>query len=119
METQPQLILLQKTMVTVEGLALQLDPKANMWELSRPVLAGWMEDHLGPKAKLADFAETAERVARNAPKIVDTLANLEELVERAEQAAVREASRRPQASNWPIAIGLLGGAAILGLILVF
>ncbi len=54
MQTQPHLLLLQKTMVMVEGVATALDPDLNMWETSGPLVAGWLRDELGPEAILAD-----------------------------------------------------------------
>src|SRR5690606_7294604 len=54
MQTQPHLLLLQKTMVMVEGLATQLDPEINMWDVSAPFVKGWIRDELGPEAALAD-----------------------------------------------------------------
>ncbi len=54
MQTQPHLLLLQKTMVMVEGLATQLDPGINMWDVSGPFVQRWIRDELGPEAALAD-----------------------------------------------------------------
>ncbi len=54
MQTQPHLLLLQKTMVMVEGVATQLDPGINMWETSGPYVKEWMRTELGPEAALAD-----------------------------------------------------------------
>jgi ubiquinone biosynthesis protein len=54
METQPHLLLLQKTMVMVEGLATQLNPAINMWDVSGPFVKAWMRDELGPEAAIAD-----------------------------------------------------------------
>ena len=54
MQTQPQLIMLQRSMVMSEGLALHLDPTANMFEISRPVLEGWARENLSPEIMLAD-----------------------------------------------------------------
>ena len=54
MQTQPHLLLLQKTMVMVEGLATQLDPDINMWEVSGPFVRDWLRDELGPEAAIAD-----------------------------------------------------------------
>ena len=54
MQTQPHLLLLQKTMVMVEGLATQLDPEINMWEVSGPYVRDWLRDELGPEAAIAD-----------------------------------------------------------------
>jgi len=54
MQTQPHLLLLQKTMVMVEGVATQLDPSINMWDVSGPFVKSWIRDELGPEAVLAD-----------------------------------------------------------------
>jgi len=54
METQPHLLLLQKTMVMVEGIATQLDPNINMWDVASPYVQSWIRDELGPEAMLAE-----------------------------------------------------------------
>ena len=48
MRTRPELLLLQKTMVVVEGVARSLDPKLDMWTTAEPVVREWIERHLGP-----------------------------------------------------------------------
>lgn len=75
METQPHLLLLQKTMVMVEGVANALDPDINMWETSGPYVSAWLRDELGPEAKLADALVENWR----------TLARLPDLVRRIEE----------------------------------
>ncbi|MEO0062091.1 MAG: putative protein kinase UbiB [Pseudomonadota bacterium] len=65
MATQPHLLLLQKTMVMVEGIATQLDPQINMWDVSAPYVRGWIREELGPEAALADkIREGAETLLR-------------------------------------------------------
>jgi len=54
MQVQPHLLLLQKTMVMVEGLATTLDPQINMWDVASPFVKEWIRDELGPEAALAD-----------------------------------------------------------------
>ncbi len=54
MQTQPHLLLLQKTMVMVEGVATALDPDINLWETSGPYVKEWLRTELGPEAKAAD-----------------------------------------------------------------
>jgi len=54
MPTQPHLLLLQKTMVMVEGVAQSLDPDINMWETSTPFVREWLRAELGPEAAIAD-----------------------------------------------------------------
>ena len=56
METQPQLLLLQKTMLLAEGVGRSLAPDSNMWSLSQPLVEEWMIENRGPEARLADFA---------------------------------------------------------------
>ena len=47
METQPQLLLLQKTMMVTEGVGRMLNPNLNMWELARPLIEQWANEHFG------------------------------------------------------------------------
>ncbi len=54
MQTQPHLLLLQKTMVMVEGIATQLNPEINMWDTAAPYVRSWIRDELGPEAAVAD-----------------------------------------------------------------
>ncbi len=73
MQTQPHLLLLQKTMVMVEGIATQLDPQINMWDVSAPYVRAWIRDELGPEAALADkLRETAQTLLR-LPALVQRL----------------------------------------------
>jgi len=70
METQPQLLLLQKTMLVAEGVGRKIYPEANMWFLAQPLIEGWMEDNMGPEAQIAEaVAEVAEGL-RRLPKVV-------------------------------------------------
>jgi ubiquinone biosynthesis protein len=66
METQPQLLLLQKSMLVAEGVGRKLDPSVNIWELIRPLIETWMAEHRGPQARLrqaaADAAAALERL---------------------------------------------------------
>jgi ubiquinone biosynthesis protein len=54
MVTQPHLLLLQKTMVMVEGVATSLDPDINLWEAAEPFVRDWIRGELGPEAMIAD-----------------------------------------------------------------
>ena len=64
MRTRPELLLLQKTMVVVEGVGRSLDPKLDIWTAAEPVVREWMERHLGPVGKLEDAAQGAGEVGR-------------------------------------------------------
>tara|TARA_B100000963_G_scaffold228744_1_gene199477 strand:+ start:12482 stop:14038 length:1557 start_codon:yes stop_codon:yes gene_type:complete len=69
MATQPQLLLLQKTMVVVEGVARTLDEDANIWEISKPVLEGWLRQEVGPEAKFKQAIQTTTKVIDRLPEI--------------------------------------------------
>jgi ubiquinone biosynthesis protein len=74
MQTRPELLLLQKTMVVVEGVGRSLDPDVNMWTVSEPVVKEWMEEALGPGAQVQAAAEGAASVGRfmgEIPKLLD------------------------------------------------
>jgi len=64
MRTRPELLLLQKTMVVVEGVARTLDPKLDMWTVAEPVVREWIERHLGAAGKLEDAADSAVELGR-------------------------------------------------------
>jgi ubiquinone biosynthesis protein len=64
MRTRPELLLLQKTMVVVEGVGRALDPKLDIWTAAEPVVREWMERHLGPVGRIADAAQGAGDVGR-------------------------------------------------------
>ncbi|HEY6704893.1 MAG TPA: 2-polyprenylphenol 6-hydroxylase, partial [Xanthobacteraceae bacterium] len=64
MRTRPELLLLQKTMVVVEGVARALDPKLDMWTVAEPVVREWIARHLGPAGRLEGAAEGAIEVGR-------------------------------------------------------
>ena len=77
MALQPQLVLLQKTMVVVEGVARSLDPDFDMWEASRPVAERWMMQQIGPEARLRDAAEGLNALGHLARNLPDLLRNAE------------------------------------------
>ncbi len=76
MQTQIQLLLLQKTMVVVEGVARKLDPEANIWELSKPVLENWLKE-------LKDPIKKADEVVNNATEVLKRLPDFPIIMDRA------------------------------------
>jgi ubiquinone biosynthesis protein len=58
MQTRPELLLLQKTMVVVEGVSRALDPEFNMWKAAEPVVGGWIRENLGPVGIAADARDS-------------------------------------------------------------
>jgi ubiquinone biosynthesis protein len=69
METRTELILLQRTMVVVEGVARSLDPHINIWEVAQPIVERYIKETIGPKAVLRDLFKTARVLARFGPKL--------------------------------------------------
>ena len=69
MQTRTELILLQRTMVVVEGVARSLDPQVNIWQVARPIVEGYIRDSIGPKAALRDLGRTARVLARFGPRL--------------------------------------------------
>ena len=89
MQAQPQLVLLQKTMVVVEGVARSLDPDFDIWEASRPVAERWVSDNLGPEARLARAAEGFTALGKLAQDLPQLVKNAEELSQMVAEGGVR------------------------------
>ena len=69
MQTQIQLLLLQKTMVVVEGVARKLDPDTNIWNVSKPILENWIKDVKDPLKKTNEFVNEASEVLKRLPDL--------------------------------------------------
>jgi ubiquinone biosynthesis protein len=69
METRTELILLQRTMVVVEGVARGLDPAINIWQVARPVVEDYVKKNVGPAALLRDMTQAARIIARFGPRL--------------------------------------------------
>ena len=70
MPTQPHLLLLQKTMVMVEGVASTLDPEINMWEVAGPFVSEWLRDELGPEAIAANAIQRGLKLLGDLPELL-------------------------------------------------
>jgi ubiquinone biosynthesis protein len=71
MQTQPQLLLLQKTMVVVEGVARTLNPNLNMWVTAEPVVRSWIERKLGPAGRLEEATGSLTRLFTGLPAVLE------------------------------------------------
>ena len=69
MQTQIQLLLLQKTMVVVEGVARKLDPDTNIWNISRPILENWLKEVKNPINKASKIVNEASEVLKRFPDL--------------------------------------------------
>ncbi len=123
MATRPELILLQKTMVVVEGVARTLDPAFNMWKTSEPVVSDWIAGNLGPRGMLTDARDAGKALvalARQAPDIaarterlsreIDLMAEhglrFDEATARAIGKAEARHTRSGRVALWVIALAL-------------
>lgn len=70
MQTQPHLLLLQKTMVMVEGVATRLDPDINLWDAAAPFVREWIRTELGPEAAIADRLVEDFRTLSRLPQLI-------------------------------------------------
>jgi ubiquinone biosynthesis protein len=82
METRPELVMLQKTMVVVEGVGRTLDPKLDMWRTSEPVVRDWIERNLGPIGRI-------EEAGRGIATLANVLSDLPEIAQRAERVLAK------------------------------
>lgn len=127
MEIQPQLLLLHKTLLNIEGLGRDLYPELDLWKTAHPVLRQWMDEQVGPRAVLDDLRE-------NLPQLRDALRELPAAIKHlADQAAVgklqvrahtpelkllREQLAQQQRQRFLLAIGLtatISGTLLLAL----
>lgn len=112
METQPQLLLLQKTMLLAEGMGRQLAPNANMWQLAQPLIEDWMNEYRGPEAQVAELAADAIRAVQRLPHAVGE-------IERAARALadgklrIDLAGDRAGAPQWPLWLAIAAIAILL------
>jgi ubiquinone biosynthesis protein len=85
METQPQLLLLQKTMVLVEGIGRRLDPSVNIWSLARPLVEHWVRENRGPEARLKQQIDALVEALSGVPRL---LRGLDRMIDRWSQEGV-------------------------------
>ncbi|MCU0854637.1 MAG: 2-polyprenylphenol 6-hydroxylase [Rhodobacteraceae bacterium] len=105
METRTELILLQRTMVVVEGVSRSLYPNINIWQVASPVVEDYIRRNIGPRALLNDLVRTAQVLGRFGPKLPEIVEAL--LVQRGQQP-------EPQDRRTPLSplFWALGGSAI-------
>ncbi|KPF53002.1 2-polyprenylphenol 6-hydroxylase [Rhizobium sp. AAP116] len=92
MQTRPELVMLQKTMVVVEGVSRILNPRFNMWKAAEPVVSNWIRDNLGPKriaTDLKDGAKAALRLAEALPEIASKTEKLHGEIVRMSEEGLR------------------------------
>lgn len=128
MRTRPELLLLQKTMVVVEGVARSLDPRLNIWTAAEPVVKGWMEDQIGPRARISEAVEGVGALAglvAEAPKLAEQARRMSAALSEAGQtgfrlddSTVERMAAAQTAGRWPARAALWLGALALAAIAV-
>ena len=116
MRTRPELLMLQKTMVVVEGVARSFDPKLDMWTVAEPVVREWIERNLGPVGRMQEAAQGAGDVGRflgGVPSLLNRAGTLADQIDAATRdglvlapqtvAAIGEAeARRSRWTAWAL-----------------
>ncbi len=127
MEVQPQLLLLQKTLLNIEGLGRQLYPDLDLWRTAKPFLERWMQDHIGPRAFLKTLRRTSPEVMEKMPhapllayEVLEQLrqGRLKTRAAPQELEAIREEITRSQRRNYGAIVGgalLISAAVTAGL----
>lgn len=116
METRTELILLQRTMVVVEGVARSLDPKMNIWNVAKPIVEDYIKTSIGPRAFAKDLGKTALVLARFGPRLPGLMEQL--LIEQAQGKPEPKPTKLKTALLWGM-IGAVVGGGLVALIEVF
>jgi ubiquinone biosynthesis protein len=126
MQTRPELIMLQKTMVVVEGVGRSLDPELNMWVVSEPVVKAWLQSQFGPEAQFEAAAEGAVSMGKfmgDIPKLLiqaertgEALSAMAEAGMRLDDLTVERLAEAQARRNRGSRIGIWVGAIALAVI---
>ena len=101
MEIQPQLVLLQKTLLYVEGVGRELYPELDLWETAKPFMEKWMAERAGPLATLRAFAQRAPDILEQLPRLPELIADTGRALRRLESSV-----KEQQASTQKLAADL-------------
>lgn len=113
-EIQPQLVLLQKTLLNVEGLGRQLDPELDLWHTAKPFLERWMQEQVGPRRLWRELREQAPYYAKMLPDLPRLLHQyLSQPREGVSQTQLLEIIREQRRTNRVLKNLLLAGAGFL------
>ncbi|MBB5204334.1 ubiquinone biosynthesis protein [Inhella inkyongensis] len=125
-EIQPQLVLLQKTLLNVEGLGRQLDPDLDLWATAKPFLERWMDEQVGPRALARVLKKEAPRLAQFLPELPRLLhdalkAQAQNGAETAQRAVLEELRRTNRLLQFALSalLGFVAGGLAVGLISQF
>ena len=119
-EIQPQLVLLQKTLLNIEGLGRQLDPDLDLWSTAKPFLETWMLNQMGPQRLLNDLKAEAPHYAKLLPELPRLLHSyLRQSPAKQEQRDLRELLKEQKRTNQLLQSLVYGGVGfVLGLLVM-
>jgi ubiquinone biosynthesis protein len=120
MQAQPQLILLQKTMVVVEGVCRGLDPDFDIWDAARPVAERWVQENMGPEAVISRAGETFSALGKLAQDLPQLVKNAEELSQMVAEGGVRlhpdtaiQIAAEQERRSRPTRVALIGALLVI------
>lgn len=119
MEVQPQLILLQKTLLNIEGLGRQLYPELDLWKTAKPFLEQWMKDKLGPRTFFKHIKENAPLWAEKLPKVPNLILDVLEQAKKGElkielnQTQMQELTNEINKNNSRSIRAIAGGSLLI------
>ncbi|MCL3881689.1 2-polyprenylphenol 6-hydroxylase [Marivita sp. GX14005] len=109
MQTRTELILLQRTMVVVEGVARSLNPRMNIWNVARPIVEEYIKTSIGPRAFARDLGKTAVVLARFGPRLPKLMEQV--LIAQAQDRPAPRVNKTRLAATW-LSVGAAGGVAL-------
>jgi ubiquinone biosynthesis protein len=116
MQTRPELVLLQKSMVLVEGVARALDPNLDIWTVAEPVVGDWLRKEAGPPGRIEDLKENFKVIAEAAGRLPVIAAQAELAL--ADYHAGKMGARRDGLMRWAL-LGLIGLTGVVMLAVLY
>ena len=125
MEVQPQLVLLQKTLLNIEGLGRQLYPELDLWKTAKPFLEKWMKDKIGPRSFFKHIKDNAPLWSEQIPKIPSLIFDVLEQAKKGElkvelnENQMQQIKQEIRSSNSRSIRAIAGGSLLITATLLF
>ena len=124
MEVQPQLVLLQKTLLNIEGLGRQLYPELDLWKTAKPFLENWMDEQIGSKAMWRGFKKNLPYIAEKMPEMPNLIyAALKRAAEgenhEDQQREMRELRNEISRANQRTTLTIIGSSLVISAFVVY
>ena len=119
MEVQPQLVLLQKTLLNIEGLGRQLYPELDLWKTAKPFLEKWMKDKIGPRSFFKHIKDNAPLWSEQIPKIPNLIFDVLEQAKKGElkvelnEAQMQQITKEIRSNNGRSIRAIAGGSLLI------